>query len=64
MTMQLDRSITQRPTAPTAMKLGLKKLRDEFAGLERLDRAELDEKDEDAPRSLRESVHPQSRRVV
>ena len=46
------------------MKLGLKKLRDEFAGLERLDRAELDEKDEEAPRVLRESVHPESRRVA
>ena len=42
MTMSFDRSPI------IAMKLGLKKPRDEYAGLERLDRAELDE-DESVP---------------
>ncbi len=51
MTMSFDRSLkqSQRALNATAVKLGLKKLRNEFAGLDRLDRAELDDDDVCAP---------------
>jgi hypothetical protein len=45
-----------------SLKLGLKKLRDEYVGLDRLDRAELDE--EDAVPSERADRLTDTRRVA
>ena len=46
--MSFDRYESPRPEGARSIKIGLKKTRDEYAGLDRLDRPELDE-DEGIP---------------